>query len=47
MPQTVRDLARALGVPDTVPLPVPDDRLIVIESLDNPPTTPSGRPPTF
>ncbi len=35
-PKTVRDLARALGVPDTVPLSVPDDRLVVIETLDKP-----------
>jgi hypothetical protein len=35
-PQTVRDLARALGVPDEVPLAVPDDRLVVIETLDRP-----------
>lgn len=35
-PQTVRDLARALGVPDDVPLAVPDDRLVVIATLDKP-----------
>ncbi|MGW4528878.1 hypothetical protein [Amycolatopsis sp. NPDC004378] len=35
-PRTARDLARALGVPDTVPLAVPDDRLVVIEALDKP-----------
>lgn len=35
-PRTVRDLARVLGVPDDVPLAVPDDRLVVIETLDKP-----------
>jgi hypothetical protein len=35
-PRTVRDLVRALGVPDTVPLTVPDDRVLVIEALDRP-----------
>jgi hypothetical protein len=35
-PRTVRDLARALGVPDEVPLAIPDDRLVVIASLDKP-----------
>lgn len=35
-PRTVRDLARALGVPDNVPLTVPDDRLVVIDALDEP-----------
>lgn len=41
-PRTVRDLARALGVPDTVPLAVPDDRLVVIETLDQPDGTLNG-----
>jgi hypothetical protein len=35
-PQTARDLARALGVPDDVPLAVPDDRRVVIAALDKP-----------
>lgn len=35
-PRTARDLVRALGVPDTVPLNVPDDRLVVIDTLDRP-----------
>ncbi|MFI5736168.1 hypothetical protein ACIA49_39000 [Kribbella sp. NPDC051587] len=35
-PQTVRDLVRALGVPDEVALTVPDDRLVVIATQDRP-----------
>ncbi|GAA1983490.1 hypothetical protein [Amycolatopsis minnesotensis] len=35
-PRAVRDLVRALGVPDEVPLAVPDERLVVIETLDRP-----------
>jgi hypothetical protein len=35
-PRTARDLARALGVPDNVPLAVPDDRLVVIETSSRP-----------
>ncbi|MFI6030813.1 hypothetical protein [Amycolatopsis magusensis] len=35
-PCMARELARALGVPDTVALAVPDDRLIVIVTLDRP-----------
>jgi hypothetical protein len=34
-PRTVRDLVRALGVPDDVPLKVPDDRLVMVAAADH------------
>lgn len=33
-PHTVRDLARALGVPDDVPLAVPEDRRLMVACSD-------------